>query len=231
MFIGHFGLGFGAKRLAPDVSLGTLFLAAQLADLLWPTLLLMGVEEVRIDPGITVFTPLDFVSYPWSHSLVTMAVWGALFAVVYKLARRSRPAAAVLLAALVASHWVLDFVTHRPDLPLTPGGSERYGLSLWNSVPGTLAVELALFLGGVFLYVRSTGPRDRTGTIALVALVLFLLVVYATNLFGSPPPTTTAVAWVTQSMWLLVAWGYWVDRHRTKRGRPEGARLASMARV
>lgn len=214
MFIGHFGVGFGAKRFAPAVSLGTLFLASQFADLLWPTLLLLGIEEVRIDPGITVFTPLDFVSYPWSHSLVLMAVWGILFGLVYKLARRSRPATAVLLAALVVSHWVLDFVTHRPDLPLAPGGSERYGLSLWNSVPGTLAAEVTLFLAGVFLYVRSTRPKDRTGTIALAALVLFLLAVYATNLFGSPPPTEQAVAWVTQSMWLLVAWGYWVDRHR-----------------
>lgn len=214
MFIGHFGVGFGAKRLAPAVSLGTLFLAAQLADLLWPTLLLMGVEQVRIDPGITAFTPLDFVSYPWSHSLAAMAGWGILFGIVYKVARRSRPAAAVLLAALVASHWVLDYVTHRPDMPLTVGGEERYGLGLWSSVPGTLAVEVTLFLAGVFLYVRSTRPRDRTGTVALAALVLFLLGVYATNLFGSPPPTVAAVAWVTQSMWLLVAWGYWVDRHR-----------------
>lgn len=218
MFIGHFGAGFGAKRLAPAVSLGTLFLAAQLADLLWPTLLLLGVEEVRIDPGITVVTPLDFVKYPYSHSLVAMAAWGILSGAVYRLARRSSLAIGVLLAALVASHWVLDLVVHRPDLPLTLGGRERYGLGLWNSVPGTLAVELALFLGGVFLYVRSTAPRDRTGTAALAGLVLFLLAVYVMNLFGSPPPSPAAVAWVTQSMWLLVAWGYWVDRHRQPAG-------------
>lgn len=218
MFIGHFGLGFGAKRMAPAVSLGTLFLAAQLADLLWPTLLLLGVEEVRIDPGITVVTPLDFVRYPYSHSLVALVVWGALFGIVYTLARRSRPAAGLLLAALVVSHWVLDLATHRPDLPLTVGGSERYGLGLWNSLPGTLAVELLLFLGGVFLYVRATAPRDRTGTIALGALVIFLLAVYLMSFFGQPPPNPAAVAWVTQSMWLLVAWGYWVDRHRQPSG-------------
>jgi hypothetical protein len=217
MFIGHFGLGFGAKRFAPAVSLGTLFLAAQFADLLWPTLLLLGVEQVRIDPGITVFTPLDFVHYPYSHSLIAMVAWGAVFGIVYKLARRSRTAVAILLAALVVSHWVLDLVTHRPDLPLTVGGADRYGLGLWNSIPGTLAVEVPLFLAGVFLYVRSTAPRDRTGRIALAGLVLFLLAVYSTNLFGSPPPTSEAVAWVTQSMWLLVAWGYWVDRHRQPR--------------
>ena len=218
MFIGHFGVGFGAKRLAPAVSLGTLFLAAQFADLLWPALLLMGVEEVRVDPGITVVTPLDFVRYPYSHSLVAMVAWGAVFGIVYRLARRSRPAVGMLLAALVVSHWVLDLVMHRPDLPLTVGGRERYGLGLWNSLPGTLAVELALFLAGVFLYVRSTAPRDRTGTIALAGLVLFLLAVYFMNFFGPPPPSSAAVAWVTQSMWLLVAWGYWVDRHRQPSG-------------
>ena len=217
MFIGHFGVGFGAKRLAPSVSLGTLFLAAQFADLLWPTLLLLGVEEVRVDPGITVVTPLDFVRYPYSHSLVAMVGWGAIFGAVYKLARRSRPSTGLLLAALVVSHWVLDLVMHRPDLPLTLGGSQRYGLGLWNSLPGTLAVELPLFLAGVFLYVRSTAPRDRTGKIALAGLVLFLLAVYFMNFFGSPPPSSAAVAWVTQSMWLLVAWGYWVDRHRQPR--------------
>ena len=214
MFIGHFGVGFGAKRLAPAVSLGTLFLAAQFADLLWPTLLLMGLEEVRIDPGITVVTPLDFVSYPYSHSLVALVLWGAVFATVHRLARRSRPAVGFLLTMLVVSHWVLDLITHRPDLPLALGGPARYGLGLWNSVPGTLAVELAIFLAGVILYVRSTAPRDRTGKIALTGLVLFLLAVYFMNFFGTPPPSSAAVAWVTQSMWLLVAWGYWVDRHR-----------------
>lgn len=227
MFIGHFGVGFGAKRLAPAVSLGTLFLAAQLADLIWPTLLLLGVEEVRIDPGITVVTPLDFVHYPYSHSLAALVLWAAFFSTVHRLARRSGAAVSFLLWVLVVSHWVLDLVMHRPDLPLFLGGPRRYGLGLWNSVPGTLAVELPLFLGGVFLYVRSTAPRDRTGTVALAGLVLFLLAVYVLNLFGSPPPSPAAVAWVTQSMWLLVAWGYWVDRHRQPSGitsRPAASR-------
>jgi hypothetical protein len=214
MFIGHFGLGFGAKRFAPAVSLGTLFLAAQFADLLWPMLLLMGVEQVRIDPGITVVTPLDFVHYPYSHSLIALFGWGAIFGTVHRLIRRSGAFISFLLTMLVISHWVLDVVMHRPDLPIFLGGPDRYGLGLWNSLPGTLAVEVPLFLTGVFLYVRSTVAKDRTGRIALAGLVLFLLAVYFVNFFGSPPPTSTAVAWVTQSMWLLVAWGYWVDRHR-----------------
>lgn len=217
MFIGHFALGFGAKRAAPPLSLGTAFLACQLADLLWPNLVLLGIETFEIRPGITAVTPLDFTHYPYSHSLVALLLWGAALALIYWALRRSRPAA-VLLAALVVSHWVLDFISHRPDMPLTIRGSEKVGLGLWNSLPATLAVELLLFAVGVLLYARSTRARDRWGTLGLWGLVVFLVIVYFANLFGPPPPSVNAVAWSAQAMWLLVAWGYWVDRHRLQRG-------------
>ena len=213
MFIGHFAVGFAAKKWIPAVSLGTFFLAAQLADLIWPTLLTFGIERVEIAPGITAVTPLDFVSYPLSHSLVALSLWATIFAVIYWAARRSR-GAAITLAVLVLSHWVLDFVTHRPDLPIDFAAQYRVGLGLWFSVPGTLMVEIPLFLLGVVLYTRSTRAKDRTGTIAMWALVVFLLVVYAASVFGPPPPSIAAVAWSAQAMWLLVAWGYWIDRHR-----------------
>jgi membrane-bound metal-dependent hydrolase YbcI (DUF457 family) len=217
MFIGHFGLGFGAKKAAPSVSLGTLFLACQFADLLWPTLVLLGIERVEILPGATTMTPLDFVSYPYSHSLVALSLWGIAFGAVYMLIRRARATAAVTLALLVVSHWVLDYVTHRPDMPLTLHGPERVGLGLWRSRPGTLFVELTIFAVGIALYVRETTPRDRIGSIGLWSLVAFLLVVYVASAFGPPPPSPAAVAWSAQAMWLLVVWGYWVDRHRKVR--------------
>src|SRR5436190_23964420 len=119
MFIGHFGLGFGAKKAAPAVSLGTLFAAGQFADFVWPTLVLLGVEHVEVQPGATRMTPLNFVSYPYSHSLVALCLWGIIFGGVYLAISRARPSAAVTLALLVVSHWLLDFVTHRPDMPLT----------------------------------------------------------------------------------------------------------------
>lgn len=213
MFVGHFGVGFGAKAASPTTSLGTLFLAAQFIDLLWPTLLLLNVEQVRIAEGITAFTPLDFVSYPITHSLIMSAVWGlALGALVGGLRRSWRVGTVVGLAVL--SHWVLDFVTHRPDLPLLPGDSARVGLGLWNSVAGTLVVELALFAVGLALYLRVSGPTDRTGKWGLVGLVAFLALVYVSNLLGPPPPNVRALAWVAQAQWLLVGWAYWVDRHR-----------------
>jgi len=117
MFLGHFAVGFGAKRAAPCVSLGTLFAACQLADLLWPTLVLFGMERFEIRPGITAVTPLDFVSYPYSHSLVTLSAWGVLFGTLYALINRSHVATAAALAVVVVSHWVLDVLVHRPDMP------------------------------------------------------------------------------------------------------------------
>ncbi len=215
MFVGHFGLGLAGKRLAPRLSLGSLFLAAQLVDLLWPTFLLLGWESVRIVPGTTVVTPLDFVSYPWTHSLLLALAWGLALALIARLLGRS-PGEAGLLAALVVSHWLLDLATHRPDLPLWPGGP-KVGYELWASLPGTVIVELALFAAGVALYARSTRARDGRGRWGLVALVGFLLAIYAANLFGPPPPSEQAIAWAGQAQWLLVAWAYWLDRHRSPR--------------
>jgi membrane-bound metal-dependent hydrolase YbcI (DUF457 family) len=214
MFIGHFGLAFGAKKAAPAVSLGALFAACQFADLLWPALVLLGYERVAIQPGATAFTPLDFVSYPYSHSLAALCVWGIAFGAIYTLLRRARRSAFATIALLVVSHWLLDYVTHRPDLPLTPGGSARLGLGLWNSVPATLAVELTIFAAGLLLYLRATTARDRTGSIALWTLIAFLIAIYLANAFGPPPPGTAAVAWSAQAIWLLVAWAYWIDNHR-----------------
>jgi membrane-bound metal-dependent hydrolase YbcI (DUF457 family) len=214
MFLGHFGLAFGAKKAVPAVSLGSLFLAAQFADLLWPTLVLLGIERVEVQPGATAVTPLNFISYPYSHSLLALCVWGALFGGAYMTVRRSQRSAAVALALLVVSHWVLDYVTHRPDLPLMPGSATRVGLGLWFSVPGTLFAEFGLFLIGVVLYARSTRARDRAGSIGLWSLVAVLVVVYLASTFGPPPPSASAVAWSAQAMWLLVVWAYWVDKHR-----------------
>jgi membrane-bound metal-dependent hydrolase YbcI (DUF457 family) len=214
MFIGHFGLGFGAKRAAPAASLGTLFTACQFADLLWPALVLLGYEHVDVQAGATKMTPLNFISYPYSHSLLALCVWGVAFGAIYFVIRRSPISAAVTVALLVVSHWALDYVTHRPDMPLTLNGSARLGLGLWNSIPGTLALELTIFGIGLALYLRETTPRDRIGSIGLWGLVAFLIVVYLASAFGPPPPTAAAVAWSAQAMWLLVVWGYWVDKHR-----------------
>jgi membrane-bound metal-dependent hydrolase YbcI (DUF457 family) len=206
-------VGFGAKRAAPRTSLGTLFLAAQFLDLLWPTLLLLGLEHVEIRPGITRVTPLDFTSYPLSHSLALALVWGALFGIVYWLLRRYRTGA-VVAAVCVISHWILDVVVHRPDLPLLPNGGVKVGFGVWSSLPATLCVEALVFGAGLIVYVRRTEPVDRVGRFALSGLVLLLVVIYLASVFGPPPPSTAAIPWAGQAQWLIVALGYWVDRHR-----------------
>ena len=146
MFVGHFAVGFAAKRVAPALSLGTLFLAAQLLDLLWPLFLLLGWEHVRIDPGNTVVTPLDFNDYPWSHSLAMSFVWSIVVATLGYFLRGRRRRESLCLGIVVLSHWALDFLTHRPDLPLSPGAdTPKVGLGLWHSLPATLVVELSWF--------------------------------------------------------------------------------------
>ena len=216
MFIGHFAVALAAKKAAPRASFGTLFVAAQFLDLLWPVFLLLGIEHVRIDPGNTAFTPLDFYDYPISHSLVTVLGWSTAFGIVYWLIKRNSRSSMVL-ALCVLSHWVLDFVSHRPDMPLAPGVSRYVGLGLWNSVPGTMAVELTMFVIGVALYLSSTKAKDSVGRLAFWIFIVFLLVIYVGNVTGGPPPSVKALAWVALAQWLLVPWAYWIDAHRISR--------------
>ena len=213
MFLGHFGVGLAAKKITPYTSLGTLLLSAQLLDLIWPVLVLRGVEQVRIQPGITALNPLDFVSYPWSHSLVMAAVWALAFAGLYAVVRRY-PRGAAVVGALVVSHWVLDLVAHRPDLPLVPGGGPLVGLGLWHSVPATLVVEIVLLAVGLYLYSGNTEPVDRIGTWALRLFAVALVGIYLGSVFGPPPPDDRTVAYSALALWLLVVWGYFIDRHR-----------------
>ncbi|HXX57596.1 MAG TPA: hypothetical protein VEI96_06310 [Thermodesulfovibrionales bacterium] len=213
MFIGHFGLAFSAKAAAPKTSLGSLFLASQFIDLLWPSLLLLGFERVRIVPGITTVSPLDFESYPISHSLVAVMVWALLFRIIYRSIKKY-DRGALVVALLLMSHWFLDLIVHRADLQLVPGSDIRVGFDLWASLLGTLAVELLIFAVGVLLYLRYTVARDMIGKWALWTLVIFLVAAYLGNMFGPPPPNVTSLAWVGQGQWLLILWGYWLDRHR-----------------
>jgi len=213
MFIGHYAVGFVAKRAVPQVSLGTLFLATQFLDLLWPIFLFLGLEHVRVDPGNTIFTPLDFYDYPFTHSLVGAIVWALAFAGAYFALRRSAKNA-LLLAAVVFSHWVLDFVTHRPDLPLTPWGTTKVGLGLWNSFAGTVAVEGAIFVMGVVLYTLVFKARDATGRYGLWSLVALLTAIWVASMAAPPPPGPTAIAGAGLALWLLIPWAYWIERHR-----------------
>jgi hypothetical protein len=239
VFLSHFAVGLAAKRAAPVVSLGTLFLSCQLADIVWPNFVLLGIEHVAIAPGNTTVTPLDFISYPYSHSLVALALWALLAAALYRLLAPRSPGpsgpgypgskdpgllstqglrtAMFVIAGVVLSHWVLDVASHRPDMPIAPGMSAKLGFGLWESLPATLVVEFTLFVIGLGTYMRVTVARDRTGTTALWSFASVLVMLYLGSVFGPPPPTPQALAWSAEGVWLFVLWGYWIDRHRSAR--------------
>src|SRR6266498_3567455 len=213
MFIGHYALGFAAKRLAPRTSLGTLFAAPTLADLLWPVFLLLGWEQARVVPGRNPFLNLWLDSIPVSHSLVALIAWGLLFGYLYRK-RTGYARGALVVGLLVVSHWVLDVVTHRPDMPLYPG-SVTVGLGLWNSVAGTLLVEGAMFVAGVAIYAGVTRARDGIGRYGFWTLVVVLAGSYVSSLFAPPPQNMTALATFAIIFgWLFVLFGWWVDKHR-----------------
>ncbi len=213
MFIGHLALGFAAKRITPRVSLAMLLLASQWADTIWPLFLAAGIEQVRIDPGNTAVTPLDFVSYPYSHSLVALVGWGIVVGVAYRSIAGGRRTFWVL-SGLVVSHWVLDYVTHRPDMPLYPGGT-KFGLGLWNSPPATVFVETLMYAAGLWIYLTTTRARDASGRWGIISLAVFLMLIYIANLASGPPPSVMAL-WVIAIIGAsaLTLWAWWADRHR-----------------
>jgi len=217
MFIGHFGVGFASKKFTPRACLAPLLAAPLFLDMLWPIFLLLGWEHVRIDPGNTRFTPLDLYDYPWSHSLLMSIVWATAFAAFYHLVTRYRQGTIAIWLGVV-SHWVLDWITHRPDMPLYPGGGPKFGLGLWNSIPGTMAVEIAMLLVGLWMYVLATRARDRVGRYAFAAYTLLLLVLYIGDRFGDPPASLPEIIWpAIIAEIVLLTWTWWFDRHREPR--------------
>ena len=213
MFIGHFAVGFALKKIAPQTNLGWLIAAVCFLDLLWPFFLLAGLESLEIDPGNTAFTPLNFTAYPYTHSLVMAAVWAIILGGIYFSISKYK-IGAITVGVGVVSHWLLDFLVHRPDLPLYPGG-EKYGLGIWNSIPATLILEVLMFAGGVWIYLRSTRARDRAGKYLLWIFVAILVLSYFGNLLSPPPPSARAVAYFAPLVWIYIVLAAWTDRHRT----------------
>ena len=218
MLVGHYALALAAKKAAPKTSLGMLIAASAFVVLIWPLFLARGLERVAIEPGNTAFTPLNFVYYPISHSLLMTVLWSVFFGLLYFRIRRYRTGA-IVLGLLVISHWFLDAIVHRPDLPLTPWSSELIGLGLWNSVPATLAVELAMFAAGVWIYTRTTQARNAVGSWAFMGFVAFTLAIYFANAFGPPPPSVNAIILGGVGVQLFfIALAAWLDRNRRLRG-------------
>lgn len=230
MFLGHYGLALALKRAEPKLSLGTLSIAAQLADLVWGCFLLLGWEEVRVVPGYTAVTPLQFVSYPISHSLAATLAWSLVGAAVYfswptRDTSRHWQAAAIVGVA-VLSHYFLDALVHIPDLPLTGSdNSPKLGLGLWNNRSLTLVVEGLALVVGLAVYLRCRSHRHPVRKARLAALVVLLLAAYGAAVFGPPPPNRTLLAAGDIGLLLLAGMvAAWADR------RASDAELATAGR-
>jgi hypothetical protein len=213
MFIGHYAVALTAKKSVPDTNLAWLFIAAQFIDLLWPILLLLGIERVEIDPGNTAVTPLNFTNYPYSHSFLFTVIWAIILGVIYYIISK-KAQAALVIAVLVLSHWVLDLITHRPDLPIYPGG-EKFGLGLWNHFNWAVVIEFILFIIGIVSYLNNAKiSRKQYASFCIMAAVLATF--YILNVFGPPPPSTIAIAISANALWLFVVWAYYIDRKTKK---------------
>lgn len=208
MFIGHFGLGMASKKISKLPSLAVIFMAVQFLDLLWPVFCLAGIESFQVEAGNTRLTPLNFTHYPYSHSLLMAITWGFLFGLSYYFISKNK-GASLLLGFLVLSHWLLDLLVHRPDLPLTPFSDFKAGFGLWNFPVIEIIIEAGLFIGGTFLYYKTTKPKKK---IWFWSLIIFFAVIHLLNLLGPPPPSVKAVAWAGNLSWLFVLWAWWIEK-------------------
>lgn len=215
MFIGHFALSFAAKKAAPKVSLGTLFIATQFVDILWPFLLLFNIEKVAIVPGYTRSNALNFLHFPYTHSLLAGIFWGGVVGLAYWLFKRDRQGA-LIIGLCILSHWFLDLLVHTPDLPLSPFGDARYGFGLWNHVAVSLTIETVLFAAGVYFYSHFTKAKTKAGKWGLWSFAAFLIIFNVSNTFGPPPPASIVALSSTLIVLIavIVALAYWVDSKR-----------------
>jgi membrane-bound metal-dependent hydrolase YbcI (DUF457 family) len=218
MFVGHLAVALAAKRYEPDVNLAWFVAGVSALDLVWPLFVLAGLEHVSIVPGATAFTPLVFDSYPWSHSLVMTAIWALLLVTIARAAKVSS-SAWTLLAMAVVSHWPLDFITHAPDMPLWPGDSPKLGLSLWNSIPGTLIIEGAMWLVAIAIYLKTLSQRGQRPGWPFWSLIVVSTLMWATSPWGPLPPDERSVALFSLIGWIVVPWAMWADRARRPRSR------------
>jgi hypothetical protein len=221
LFVGHYGVSFACKGVERQLPLWLLFLAVQFVDILWSILILLGIEKVRIVPGITATNPFDLYYMPYTHSLVAAIMWSALVYGGYRMlasspsARPDRPA--LLLALAVFSHWILDLLVHRPDLPLYDN-AHKVGLGLWNYPMPTFALEAAILFGGMLIYMRSTKSESLIGKYGMPVFGIVLLVVHWILFFGAPAGSPNATAVLLLVLYLgFAAVAAWLERKRQVR--------------
>lgn len=214
MFVGHYGPSFAAKAIRPALPLWVLFLAVQLVDVGWAVLVLLGVERVRIVPGITASNPFDLYYMPYTHSLAAAILWSVAAALLVWLRGRTGRGSATVIGLAVFSHWILDLLVHRPDLPLYDD-TMKVGLGVWNYPALALSLEAALLFGGMILYLRATRPVNALGRLGPTAFGIVMLAIQAYVFFGPPPASSTAFAITALTFYAVFALAArWLDRQR-----------------
>ena len=215
MFVGHYGPAFALKRWEPRVPLVALMLAVQIVDVAWSIFIVTGIEEVRFVPGITASNALDLVYMPFTHSLVAAFAWAIAGGVVaWLVTGRVTPRIGIAVGLAVVSHWLLDLLMHRPDLPMFDT-SWKVGLGLWDYKWPGAAVELATLLAGLALYATGTRARDRIGSLGLAAFTAVLVLAHVFRLVGPEPTTVPAMAGAALVSYVgFAALAAWIDRHR-----------------
>ena len=214
MLVGHYAVALIAKRAEPRINLGTLVLAAMFADIAWCVFMILGLEEVQFKSGVGAGKYFYATNIALSHSLLMDAVWATLLATAYLLRRRYRHGA-LMIFLVVLSHWLLDFVSWRPDLPIAPKLHRHVGLGLWSSIPATLLVEGGFWLFAVIIYVRCTRSKGLTATFVFWVGIGLLTLMWLNNIAGPPPQNPKTAPFASLIVFsLTVAWAYWVNRSR-----------------
>ena len=218
MFVGHYATAFGARAFKPAVPLWLLFVAVQLVDFAWATLVLLGVEKVRIVPGFLEASPLDLYYMPFTHSLLSSAIWAVAAGLLYGAMRKGAGhwAAGLILGAAVLSHWFADLLVHAPDLPLI-AGDPKFGFGLWRSLLWSQVAEIGLLLVGFWLYMRNTRAKGFVGKLAPFAFLFFLIAVQAYSHLSAPPADASAASFAITALiaYVLIAFGaFLTDRTR-----------------
>ncbi len=180
MFVGHYSVAFAAKSERNKIPLWVLFIAVQFLDYIWATLVLLGIEKLRVIKGFTAGSMLDSYFHPYSHGLIAAIAWSAIAAVVYKAicSRHGchyRKSAALIVGLAVFSHWVLDLIAHPRDLPIYDN-TWKVGFGMWNYRDPEFALEIALVAGGIIIYLaRNVIPPIRR--MAIIAFGIALVIV------------------------------------------------------
>lgn len=215
MFVGHYGPALAAKATKKSVPLWVLFLAVQLLDVFWSIFVMLGIEKVRIVPGITATNPLDLYYMPYTHSFVAAILWSVGSSVVYRSFRRGDGwMGAGLVGGAVFSHWVLDLLVHRPDLALYDD-TMKVGLGLWNYPVVSSALEIAFLFGGIYLYYRATKPVTPGGRYGMVLFGFVMLGVQGLAFFGPTPASADGAAVEALLSYLLFAGvAFWLEKKR-----------------